>query len=94
MPQTKEEHIQDQNGSDDSDSDSSSDSSSDHGSVSSSRHSIKSERHRRHSATAPAPPNVPSVQDHIKVSAVTYLQDVSRKGKSSSVVVTEHWAQS
>jgi len=33
MPQTKEEHIQDQHGSSDSDSDSSSDSSSDHGTL-------------------------------------------------------------
>ena len=62
MPQTKEEHIQDQDGSTDSDSDSSSDSSSDHGSVSSSRHSVKSERHRRHS-----PPTVPSFHDQMKV---------------------------
>ena len=62
MPQTKEEHIQDQDGSTDSDSDSSSDSSSDHGSVSSSRHSVKSERHRRHS-----PPTVPPFHDQVKV---------------------------
>ena len=69
MPQTKEEHIQDQNGSSDSDSDSSSDSSSDHGSASSSRHSVKSERHRRHSITAPMPPILPPV-DHTKVCTI------------------------
>ena len=71
MPQTKEEHIQDQDGSSDSDSDSSSDSSSDNYSVSSSRHSVKSERRRRHSITAPVPPTVSSEKDHTKVSTVS-----------------------
>ena len=68
MPQTKEEHIQDLEASTDSDSDSSSDSSSDHGgSVSSSRHSVKStERHRQHSFTTHVPPPT-AVPDHSKV---------------------------
>jgi len=72
MPQTKEEHIQDQSSSD-SDSDLSSDSSSDHGSASSSRHSVKSERHRRHSGTAPVQPTVPPLLDHTRVRTVFHF---------------------
>ena len=67
MPQTKEEHIQDQHGSSADDSDSSSSSSGSNDSMSSSRHSVKSERHGRHSVSATVPPSVPSIQEHPKV---------------------------